>query len=97
MFHRHIYYKDNPSSVELDIFDSEDLRSLSGVALENGLITSGVRYRFVKTFLGEELANLSHEEVTEIMETSSYKEMPVFPQEGCVQQIDGVWVVKMCN
>lgn len=91
------YYKDNPSSVELDIFDSEDLRSLSGPALENGLITSGVRYRFVRTFLGEELADLSWEEQQELMDTAEYAAMPVYPQEGCVQRINGVWVVKMCN
>lgn len=91
------YYKNNPSSVEIDLFDSEDLRSLSGVALENGLITSGVRYRFVRTFLGEELADLSHEENQDIMDTPEYKEMPVYPQNGCVQQINGLWVVKMCD
>ncbi|MDE7479382.1 MAG: glucosyltransferase domain-containing protein [Lachnospiraceae bacterium] len=91
------YYKDNPSSVEIDIFDSEDLRLLSGLALENGLITSGVRYQFIRTFLGEELADLSWEEKQEIMETDEYREMPLYPQNGCVQRIDGVWVVKMCN
>lgn len=91
------YYKDNPSSVEMDLFDSEDLRSLSGVALENGLITSGVRYRFVRTFLGEELANLSQEETQNIMDTPEYQEMPVYPQNGCVQKINGFWVVKMCD
>lgn len=91
------YYKDNPSSVEIDLFDTEELRSLSGLALENGLITTGVRYRFVRTFLGEELANLSEEERWNIMETSEYKEMPVYPQNGCVQRINGLWVVKMCG
>lgn len=91
------YYKDNPSSVEIDIFDSEDLRSLSGLALENGLITSGVRDRFVRTFLGEELADLSWEEKQELMDTAEYMEMPVYPQEGCVQRLNGIWVVKMCN
>lgn len=91
------YYKDNPSSVELDLFDSEDLRQLSGLALENGLITSGVRYHFIRTFLGEETAKLSWEEGEEIMGTPEFREMPVFPQNGCVRKINGVWVVKMCN
>jgi hypothetical protein len=91
------YYKDNPSSVELDIFDSEDLRELSGVALENGLITSGVRDNFIRTFIGYETARLSDSEKQEIVDTDEYKNMPVYPENGCVQKINGIWVVKMCN
>lgn len=91
------YYKDNPSSVEIDILDSEDLRELSGVALENGLITSGVRDNFVKAFVGYELAPLDSAQKSEIMETDEYKNMPVYPESGCVRKINGVWVVKMCN
>jgi hypothetical protein len=91
------YYKTNPSSVELDIFDSEDLRELSGVALENGLITSGVRDNFIKTFLGYEVADITWEEKNDIMGTEEYKSMPIYPENGCVQKINGVWVVKMCE
>jgi hypothetical protein len=91
------YYKDNPSSVELDIFDSEDLRELSGVALENGLITSGVRDNFIRTYIGYETARLSDSRKEEIMDTDEYKNMPVYPENGCVQKINGIWVVKMCN
>jgi hypothetical protein len=91
------YYVDNPSSVEIDVFDSEDLRELSGVALENGLITSGVRDNFIKTFIGYEIADISWAERDEIMDTDEYKAMPVYPENGCVQKINGVWVVKMCE
>jgi hypothetical protein len=91
------YYKDNPSSVEIDIFGSEDLRELSGVALENGLITSGVRRNFISTFIGYEIANLSEEESNSIMESDEYKSMSVYPENGCVQKINGIWVVKMCK
>lgn len=91
------YYKDNPSSVELDLFDSEDLRELSGVALENGLITSGVRDNFIRTFVGYEMADLKWSEKQELMETEEYQSMPVYPQEGCVRKINGIWVVKMCK
>jgi hypothetical protein len=91
------YYKDNPSTVEIDIFDSEDLRELSGVALENGLITSGVRDNFIKTFLGYEVADISWDEKNEIMASDEYKSMPIYPENGCVQKIDGIWVVKMCE
>jgi hypothetical protein len=91
------YYVDNPSSVEIDIFDSEDLRELSGVALENGIITSGVRDNFIETFLGYKTADISWNEKYEIMDTDEYKSMPVYPENGCVQKINDVWVVKMCN
>jgi hypothetical protein len=91
------YYKDNPSSVEIDIFDSEDLRELSGVALENGLITSGVRDNFIKTFLGYEVADITWDEKNDIMASDEYKSMPIYPENGCVQKINDVWVVKMCE
>jgi len=91
------YYKDNPSSVEIDIFDANDLRELSGVALENGLITSGVRDNFIRTFLGYETATLDMDEKAAIMEMNVYKEMSVYPNNGCVQKINDVWVVKMCE
>lgn len=91
------YYKDNPSSVELDVLDAEDLRTLDGVALENGLLTSGVRDNFIKIFVGYETARLSDGEKKEIMETDAYQKMPVYPSHGSVQRINGVWVVKMCD
>ncbi|MDE7206943.1 MAG: glucosyltransferase domain-containing protein [Lachnospiraceae bacterium] len=91
------YYKDNPSSVEIDVLDAEDLRSLDGVALENGLITSGVRDNFIKIFVGYETARLSDGEKKEIMETDAYKKMSVYPSQGSVEKINGVWVVKMCD
>lgn len=91
------YYKDNPSSVELDILNSKELRTLDGVALENGLITTGVRNNFIKMFVGHDMAGISYEEKMEIMQTDEYKGMPVYPKDGCVQKINDIWVVKMCE
>ncbi len=91
------YYKDNPSSIETDVMDSEALRTLDGVALENGLITLGVRDNFIRTFLGYKLADLSGDEKNEIMESGEYKAMSVYPSKGSVKRINGVWVVKMCE
>lgn len=91
------YYKNNPSSVELDLFDSEDLRELSGVALENGLITSGVRDNFIETFIGYSLADLTDSEKQAVMDTQEYADMPIYPHEGCVKKINGIWVVKLCD
>lgn len=91
------YYKDNPSTAEIDILDSEDLRQLDGVALENGLVTTGVRDNFIRMFVGYDLVDMSSGERDAIMETAEYKNMPVYPQDGCVQRIQDIWVVKMCE
>ncbi|MDE7205029.1 MAG: glucosyltransferase domain-containing protein [Lachnospiraceae bacterium] len=91
------YYKDNPSTVEVDILDSEDLRELDGVALENGLITTGVRDNIIKMFVGYDMADLSFSDKQDIMETEEYKNMAVYPKAGCVQKINEIWVVKMCE
>ena len=91
------YYKDNPSEIENGILDSEDLRELSGVALENGLITSGVRENFIYAFLGYESAPITWDEKERIMGSKEYADMKIYPEEGCVKKINGIWVVKMCN
>lgn len=91
------YYRDNPSTVEVDILDAEDLRELDGVALENGLITTSVRDNFIRMFVGYDMADLAFSEKEAIMETEEYKNMAVYPKEGCVQKIQDIWVVKMCE
>jgi len=91
------YYKDNPSTVEVDILDSEDLRELDGVALENGLLTTGVRDNFIKMFVGYDMADLRFSDKEALMETEEYKNMAVYPQEGCVRKMKDIWVVKMCE
>ena len=85
------------SSVEVDVLDAEDLRELDGVALENGLITMSVRDNFIKMFIGYDMADLRFEKKEELMQTDIYKKMPVYPEEGCVQKINEIWVVKMCE
>jgi hypothetical protein len=90
-------YVDNPCSIEIDAFESDDLRQLSGVALENGILTSGVRDNFMKIYLGYETADISWDERDEIMASEQYSNMPVYPATGCVQKINGIWVVKLCD
>lgn len=91
------YYKENPSSVEFDVMDSESLREMSGVALENGLLTLGVRDNFIRVFVGYDVANISDSEKHSIMESEEYKKMPSYPSDGCVRKIHNVWVLKMCD
>lgn len=91
------YYRDHPSTVEVDILDAEDLRELDGVALENGLITTSVRDNFIKMFVGYDMADLRFSDKQAIMETQEYQDMAVYPKEGCVKKIHDIWVVKMCE
>lgn len=92
------YYKNNPSSVEeVDVLDTESLRDLSGVALENGLITSGVRNNFIRTYLGFDMKGLTYQQKQEVMELQEYQDMPIYPMEGSIKKINDIWVVKMCE
>lgn len=92
------YYKDNPSSVEIPIFkNDENYRELDGVVLENGLITSGVRNNFIKTYLGFNPGYIWAEEKKAILNSEEYKEMPDYPAEGSIAKISDIWVVKLCE
>lgn len=77
--------------------DGDKFEDLSGVAKETGLLTSGVRHNFMKTYIGVEMPDVSEETVNAIKETEAYKNMPAYPADGCVKQIEGVWVVKTCE
>lgn len=90
-------FRDNPSSVEIDLFDSEELRSLDGVALENGLTTTGARNNFIKVYVGYDVGELEDAQRKELMATQEYQDMPVYPEKGCVHRIGDTWVVKMCE
>ena len=91
------YYKENPSVVEFDVMDSESLRELSGVALENGLMTSGARDNFIRHYVGFNMADLSEGDKEKIAKTTEFKEMPDYPAQGSIQKLNGIWVVKLCD
>lgn len=91
------YYLDNPSPIELGGLDTDKLRTMDGVALENGLITGGVRNHFIETYIGFEMTSLSEADKNEIMESQIYQEMPVYPAEGSIRKINDVWIVKLCE
>lgn len=91
------HYEENPSSAELPVLITDPLRDMSGIALENGLLTSGVRTRFIETFLGFPMAHLDDCEVEEILNSSCYQNMPVYPKNGSITKIGDVWVCKLCE
>lgn len=77
--------------------DGERFDDLSGVAKETGLLTSGVRQNFMKIYVGVETPEVSEEVQEAIRHTEEYQNMPAYPEEGCVQRIMDVWVVKTCE
>ena len=92
------YYINNESPVETTLFESDDgYRELNGVALENGLITSGVRSYFLKTYLGFDPGEVPEDVESNIKHNPEYLNMPIYPAEGSIKKIDDIWVVKMCN
>ena len=91
------YYRINPSVVEIDVLDSESLRELSGVALENGMMTSGARDSFIRDYVGFDVAHLSEKDKLEIAATDEFHNMPDYPSEGSIQKINGMWIVKLCE
>lgn len=94
------YYVDNPSPLEaesLDGFGTDLFRTMSGVTLENGLLTSGVRNNVIRTYIGFEMTDLSDEQKARIVNSELYQSMPTYPAEGSIQQIDGIWIVKLCE
>lgn len=92
------YYLDNPAPIELYVFyDDINLRELSGVALENGLITSGVRNNFIKTYIGFDGGKISTEEKQSILDSTEYKEMQLYPSSEGISKIGDIWVVKLCE
>lgn len=78
--------------------DIERYDEMEGIAMENGLFTTGVRNNFLKIYLGIKFDEpLSVERMLELMETEEFRNMPDYPAEGCVQKIDDVWVIRVAD
>lgn len=85
---------------EKNILSSFDLmegrfEDLEGLAIENGLFTSGVRHDFIRSYMGIDAPYAASEQCETIMASDAYAQMAAYPGEGCVREIDGVWVVKI--
>lgn len=91
------YYENNPSPVEINSLKDDKFREMSGIALENGLITSGVRDNFIRIYIGFELPYINDYEKQAIIESPEYLDMPIWPNIGCIKRIEDVWVVKLCK
>jgi hypothetical protein len=89
------YYVDNPSPIEAVSMDDDLYRDFDGVAMENGMITAGVRNNFVRTYLGIDLPDISYSLQEELKNSTEYEEMPSYPSDGCIEKIQDVWVIKL--
>lgn len=50
---------------------------------------------FCKHYLNFSFNAASYEKTLELMKTPEFANMAKFPYDGCVQQIDGVWIIKI--
>lgn len=88
------FYPD-PNPLSSYSIDDERFTDFSGIALENGLLTSGSRTNFLRTYLGIELPEVSEEEINAILETKEYQDMKSYPDKGSIRSVNGIWVVKV--
>ncbi|MEG1847639.1 MAG: glucosyltransferase domain-containing protein [Lachnospiraceae bacterium] len=88
------FYPDLPPVVGywMDDYKFEDM---SGIAMENGLMTEGVRSSFLRIYLGIEIPDIEQERIKAVKESREYKEMPYYPEEGSLRRIDNIWVVRL--
>ncbi len=88
---------DTPDLLGDYAIDGDRFDDLSGVAREDGLLTSGVRQNYMRIYIGVEMPHVEPETEEAIKKTKEYQEMPSYPAQGCVKQIDGIWVLKTCE
>lgn len=77
--------------------DMERYEEMEGIAMENGLFTSAVRENYLKIYLGIDAPYPGLRESREIMEKDIFIQMPSYPAQESIKQIDGIWVVKIAD
>ena len=77
--------------------DGGDLLDLEGATLEDHLFLTANRLPMARIFLGIDSPEVTAEERDAILTGAEFAGMPVYPQEGCVKKIDGIWVVKIAE
>lgn len=75
--------------------EDEKYADFSGISPEYGILTSGVRENYMRIYFGMEVPWVLEEEKNAILEGSEFQEMPIYPKEGCVKEINGIWVIKI--
>ena len=75
----------------------EKLIDLEGATLEDHLFLPANRLQLERVFLGIDSEEVTEEERDAIMKKDAFARMPAYPEDGCIQRIDGIWVVKIAE
>lgn len=90
-------YWPEPNILSSAKFDMERYQDMEGIAMENGLFTTGVRRQFLRTYLGIDYEEVSDQWQGDYLKTEEFKHKPAYPKQGCVWKKDGIWVIKVGN
>ena len=88
------FYPD-PLPVAAHDMHASYLADFEGATLEELLFLPTHRDRFIQIWFGMDTGDITDDKKEKLMETDAFKEMPIYPEDGCVKQIDGIWVVKL--
>ncbi len=77
------------------MMEDEKYADFSGISPEYGILTSGVRENYMRIYFGMEVPRLDEKEKNAALESGQFEKMPVYPKEGCVEKINGIWVIKI--
>ena len=75
--------------------EDEKFEDFSGISPEYGILTAGVRENFMRIYFGLEVPSVSDGDKETILQSEEFKEMPIYPKDGCVQKINDVWIIKI--
>ena len=73
----------------------DDLIGYFGVTSDYAIGSTEHFAEFMSHYMNITLNTITFEEELELVETEEFKNCPKFPDEGCIMQIDGVWVIKI--
>lgn len=88
------FYPD-PLPIASHNMNGKELVDFEGATLEDLLFLPSNRERVIQIWFGLDTKDVSLEEKSKIMETQEFKDMPIYPSDGCVKKIEGVWVIKI--
>ena len=88
-----------PENVPVSTYEMEKVywEDLEGLATEENLFSLTVRNYFIRNHLGIDTVIYDYDEIYSLSETQEFKDMSCYPAEGCVQKINGVWVLKVAE
>ena len=75
--------------------NADEYADLEGFTIESTLFTSGNRDKFMRTYLGVEITDLPTGYYQELVQTETFRNMPVFPEKGCVAREGEYWLIKV--